>query len=235
MTRETKNILRYCAPFATWIGLQTVLPATAAMYALRSVATLAVLLALFLPARMRAPENPSTAPATNRGAAVLFGILGGLLVFALWVGPEYWVPQRLADFYRTWFCWPIGSPPAASAGPSPYEPAVCGWPLTVAKLAGSAFVIAPVEEIFFRSFLYRWLQKRDFLSVPRTQFDLSAFVWTTGLFLLEHDRPLAAALCAVVYGFLYIRCGLLAAIVAHILTNLLLALFVIHFNLWTFW
>ena len=45
----------------------------------------------------------------------------------------------------------------------------------------------------------------------------------------------AAALCAVVYGFLYIRCGLLAAIVAHILTNLLLALFVIHFNLWTFW
>ncbi len=112
---------------------------------------------------------------------------------------------------------------------------VCGWPLTLAKLAGSAFVIAIVEELFFRSFLYRWLQNRDFASVPLSRFDLSAFMWTVFLFTLEHDRPLAAALCGVIYGFLAIRCGLLSAIIAHITTNLLLGVYVIVGGKWAFW
>ena len=64
---------------------------------------------------------------------------------------------------------------------------------------------------------------------------MSAFLWTVFLFTLEHDRPLAAALCAVVYGLLYLRCGLLAAIVAHVTTNLLLAIYVIHSGQWGFW
>lgn len=233
VTRESKNILAFAAPFATWIGLQTVLPATAGLYALRSLATLAALLFIYLP-RARA-QGEAPAPTPSLPVRLGTGLLGGLLVFVLWVGPEYWIPARLAAFYRTWCCWPLGSLPAASSTPSPYEPAVCGWPLTLAKLAGSAFIIAPAEEIFFRSFLYRWLQQRDFRAVPRTRFDASAFVWMTVLFMLEHDRPLAAAAAAGVYGLVYLRCGLVAASVAHMLTNLLLALYVIKFNLWNFW
>ena len=142
---------------------------------------------------------------------------------------------EISPFYRTWFCWPIGSLPAASTDPSPYDPAVCGWTLTVAKLVGSAFVIAPVEEVFFRSFLYRWLQKRDFLSIPLARFNLSAFLWMVFLFTLEHDRPLAAALAGAVYGFAAIRWGLTSAIIAHVTTNLLLALHVIFSGAWAFW
>ena len=227
MTRESKNILAFCAPFATWIGLQTLLPATAVAYALRSAATLVVLLAVFLPQLRQISENPS--PRTSLGPATLWGLLGGLVVFVLWVVPE------LSTFYRTWFCWPLGSLPAPTTEPSPYDPAVCGWTLTIAKLIGSAFIIAPAEEIFFRSFLYRWLQQRDFLAVPRTNFDVSAFLWMIFLFMLEHDRPLAAVLAGAIYGILYIRCGLFAAILAHVLTNLLLALYVIFYGLWTFW
>ena len=159
----------------------------------------------------------------------MVGILGGLLVLALWILPES------SDFYCKWFVWPIGSLPALSSALPPYCPIRCGWPLTIAKLIGSAFIIAPVEEFFFRSFLYRWLQNRDFLAVPLAHFDLSALLWTIFLFTLEHDRPLAAALCGLIYGLLAIRFGLLSAIVAHVTTNLLLAVYVIVCGQWNFW
>ena len=226
MTQETKTSCAFVAPFATWIVLQTLLPATAGAYAARSGATLLVLLvALPLILGASSPLNSNIQTFKHFGA----GLLGGLIVLALWILPEF------SDLYRTWCVWPLGSLPTASTEPSPYDPSVCGWSLTIAKLVGSAFVIAPVEELFFRSFLYRRLQRRDFTTVPHGSFDLSAFLWTVFLFALEHDRPLAAALCAVVYGFLYIRCGLLAAIVAHVTTNLLLAVYVIHSGQWGFW
>ena len=115
------------------------------------------------------------------------------------------------------------------------HPAVCGWTLTIVKLIGSAFVIAPVEEVFFRSFLYRRLQARDFRAVPLSRFDLSSFLWMVFLFTLEHDRPVVAALAGAAYGLLAIRFGLGSAIVAHVVTNLALGLHVICRGEWWFW
>ena len=251
--RETREIFRYAAPFATWIALQTALPAAAWAYAVRSAAT--ALVGIFClwrggarscatvtesGKRVASPNSEhlgeaALSPLHGLGEAalsplhLLFGLLVGILVTVLWIVPE------ISTFYRTWFCWPIGSLPAASHHPSPYDPAVCGWALTVAKLVGSAFVIAPVEEVFFRSFLYRWLQKRDFRAVPLSRFNLSAFLWMVFLFTLEHDRPLAAAVAGALYGFAAIRWGLASAIAAHVTTNLLLALHVIFSNSWAFW
>ena len=107
--------------------------------------------------------------------------------------------------------------------------------VSIAKLIGSAFIIAPVEEVFFRSFLYRWLIARDFRAVPLSRFDLSAFLWMILLFTLEHDRPVAAAITGALYGLLAIKAGLGSAIAAHVTTNLLLGLHVIHHNAWQFW
>ena len=209
-----------------WIALQTALPATAWAYAVRTAATAAV--GLFCWQRQRMNRTVSQR-STGKMHVVPIGILVGVLVTVLWIVPE------LSDVYRTWFCWPIGSLPTPSSKPSPYDPAVCGWALTITKLIGSAFVIAPVEEVFFRSFLYRWLQQRDFLSVPLSRFDLSAFLWTVFLFTLEHDRPLAAAMAGALYGFTAIRFGLTSAIAAHVTTNLLLALHVMFCGAWAFW
>ena len=240
--RETREIFRYAAPFATWIALQTALPAAAWAYAVRSAATALVGLWCLLAGgprscatvtesgkRVASPNSEHLGEAALSPLHLLAGLLVGILVTVLWIVPE------ISTFYRTWFCWPIGSLPAASHHPSPYDPAVCGWALTVAKLVGSAFVIAPVEEVFFRSFLYRWLQKRDFRAVPLSRFNLSAFLWMVFLFTLEHDRPLAAALAGALYGFAAIRWGLASAIAAHVTTNLLLALHVIFSNSWAFW
>jgi CAAX prenyl protease-like protein len=218
-----KNILYAIAPFAAWILMQTLLPATAWAYAARSAATAIIATLAF---RRLARTDDAVASPGVRGVAA--GLATGLAVCALWI-----LPDDLA-WYRTWMCWPIGSNPVAT-GPSPYDPATCGWPLTITKLVGSAFVIAPVEELFFRSFLYRWLQNRDFTTVPLSRFDMSAFMWTIFLFMLEHDRPAAAAMAGAAYGFVAIRWGLGAAIVAHVVTNLALGLHVIYHGTWGFW
>ena len=130
------------APYAAWMALMAALPATAASYAVRSAVVCALLALYAVLCRVRVGAD-ALRRALAPGAAV------GIAVFALWVLPEGFEP------YRRLFV--VGG--AAQEGPSPYDPAVCGWALTAARLVGSSFVIAPAEELFFRNFLYRWLQK----------------------------------------------------------------------------
>ena len=214
-------------PYAIWMGLLFGLPATAECYAVRTALTAA---AISVAVRYGADAFAPWWSAQRARGPILWGLGIGLLVCFLWIFPERFALYR--DFS---LLGALGLGGGASDAASPYDPAVCGWPLTLAKLVGSAFVIAPVEEVFFRSFLYRWLQRHDFVAVPSTRFDLSALLWTVLLFTLEHDRPLAAALCGLVYGLLFIRCGLLSALTAHVTTNLLLALYVIVCGKWAFW
>lgn len=204
------------APYLVWMALMMLLPATAVDYATRTACTAAALCFYIFTVKPAAPAWPRT---------LTWGVLAGLAVGVLWVAPESF------DWYRRYLI--IGG--GAATEPSPYDPAVCGWPLTLVRLAGSAFVIAAAEELFFRDFLYRWLQKRDWTSVDRRTFDLNAFLWMTALFALEHDRWLAGAAAGALYGLVYIRHGLGAAVTAHVVTNLALGLYVIGRGEWGFW
>lgn len=91
--------------------------------------------------------------------------------------------------------------------------------LLVMRLLGSAFVIAIAEELFFRKWLIRF----------------AGFWWMTALFAIEHDRFLVGAIAGIIYGWIYLRKGLGAAIIAHVTTNFLLGLYVIYFNEWQLW
>lgn len=226
--RTAKDYLP-AVPFAVWIAMQSFLPATALNYAARSAATLAALAGCLYLVRREGGEN-IPGPAC-RLSALLPGLAAGLFVAAFWILPEH------MPFYRKWILWPFGVPLPEPSGPSPYDPEVCGRALMWIKLAGSAFVIAPVEEIFFRSYLYRWIQQGErWREVDLSRFNASAFVWTVGLFALEHSPRFAvAAACGAVYQLVAMKRGLAAAIAAHITTNLVLAAYVIYFGDWGFW
>lgn len=218
MEKTTKSALFYSLPFAVWMGLMFILPSTAESYAIRSAATFLTGFACWT---MHRKGNVSRSTGFDPGkvrVSAVTGLAVGLVVFTLWI----WLPA-----------WPYDEPVAPES--LPYAPETCGWALTIAKLIGSAFIIAPAEELFFRSFLYRRLIARDFTSVPLSRFDLSAFMWVVLLFTLEHDRPISAAITGVAYGLLSIRFGISSAIVAHVTTNLVLALHVIINNAWQFW
>jgi CAAX prenyl protease-like protein len=235
MTASAKATAAAVAPYAVWMGLMSLLPATAGGYAARAAATAAALAAGLLACVRRGCLDDVWGGRASAACAVgtlLWGVGAGLAVCFLWIWPERFAAYR--DFSLLGALGLASSAP--SSEPSPYDPAVCGWALTWVRLVGSAFVIAPVEELFFRSFLYRWLQKGDWTKVPLSRFDVSAFLWMVGVFALEHHTRLAVgAMAGAAYGLLAVRRGLGAAVVAHVVTNLALGLYVVRTGEWGFW
>lgn len=216
-------LLMYIAPFAVWILLQTILPPAAECYAIRSAATALAAAVLW--------RGSSPRLAIPRCRALALSLLAGFFVAAFWILPEE------CAWYRRWVLWPFGFATPLDTAPSPYDPVVCGWPLAIAKLLGSAFVIAPVEEVFFRSFLYRRVMSgAAWRSASLETWNWSAVAWTCFIFSLEHSPRFAvAALCALVYQYTARKCGLAGAIIAHVVTNLVLGIYVIVFGKWNFW
>jgi CAAX prenyl protease-like protein len=213
-----------------WLGLMLLggmLPLDPAWaYAFRTIAVLA-LLGVLRPWRWYGPLPLGHLP---------LALLTGVAVFALWVLPEAWgYESALARTYGRWLVLPLGSVPDARPG-MVYSPPQCGWMLTTLRLLGSGLVIAVAEEYFWRGFLYRWLIARDFLSVKLSVRDWEATAWMTVLFAAEHHRFLAGALAGLAYLELMRRTrSLHAAVLAHIVTNLLLGVYVVITRSYQFW
>ena len=228
-------IAAHVVPFAAWILLLLLLPRLfppgAWQYALRTALGVGLVVAL-------RPWRWYPAPALqNLPLAILVG--GG--VFVIWVVPEIGLGAEpyplLQELYLRFAVLPLGEVPKAAL-PSLYDPAVCGWGLSLTRLAGSAFVIAVIEEFFWRGFLYRWLIDRDFLRPKLGEFEWEAFLTMCLLFGLEHDRWLAGILAGAAYGWLMIRTrDIWAAATAHVITNLLLGIYVLYFGgqAYSFW
>ena len=168
----------------------------------------------------------------------------GALVAAVWIIPE--TPAFGGAFHR-WLIMPPGSfpdyynpafypalPPGHIA--RAFMPQEAGWIMTLIRLAGSACVIAVIEEFFFRGFFYRWLRRSRFWEIPLATFDLQSFITVTAVFALEHDRWFAGLIAGAAYGWLAIRTdSVWTAAAAHFTTNLLLGLFVIMSEQYGFW
>jgi len=110
------------------------------------------------------------------------------------------------------------------------------WLHGLARLAGFALVVPVMEELFWRSLVLRWIEQHDFLGVAPRRIGMRAFLITTTLFALEHDRWFAGALAGMVYNGLYMRSGnLWVPIVAHVVTNAALGVWILHTQNWQFW
>jgi CAAX prenyl protease-like protein len=110
------------------------------------------------------------------------------------------------------------------------------WFFIGVRILGSSLVVPPLEEVFFRSFVYRYIKQTDFQSVPLGAFFPVPFFVTSVLFGLEHHEWLAGILCGFVYqGLLCWKKRLGDAMTAHALTNFLLGIYVVTQNAWKFW
>jgi CAAX prenyl protease-like protein len=110
------------------------------------------------------------------------------------------------------------------------------WPLIALRCVGAALVVPLMEELFWRSFLMRWIRSPQFEAVPPQQVGLKAIVLSTFVFTLAHTLWLAAAIAGLAYAWLYVRTGKLwVPIIAHAVTNGALGVWVVATGRWTFW
>lgn len=160
-------------------------------------------------------------------------LAAGVGVFLLWIGLDTVVAALglVGNYHR--MPGPL-TPwnPFAQYG----EASLWAWILVLTRLIGSSLVVPPLEEVFYRSFVYRYLISSRFETVPMNRFDLRSFVMTSAVFALSHGEWLAALLCGFVYQWTVLRKNRLGdAMVAHAITNFLLGLWVIYRSAWHFW
>lgn len=167
----------------------------------------------------------------------LEAVLAGVAVFALWVGVSgEWTTQQ-----SLWAKLGLTQPPTAppkSWNPQVYfgEGSGLAWLFVGVRIAGTVLVVPPLEEVFYRSFVYRYLANPRFETVPLGQFLPKPFVLTALVFGFAHNEWLAGILCACAYQGLVIRRQRLGdAMAAHAITNLLLGLWVVTRGAWHFW
>jgi uncharacterized protein len=176
-------------------------------------------------------------------------VVAGVLVFAIWVGLDGLYP-KLNELGRIIVC-PIGSSVGLEAwcakapdpAASPWNPntqfgagSALAWIFILTRIVGSSLVVPPMEEVFFRSFLYRYIKNPDFEKVPLGAFYAVPFIVTCLFFGFEHYEWLPGILCGVIYQGLVIRKRRLGdAVTAHAITNFLLGVWVVWRNAWNFW
>lgn len=148
----------------------------------------------------------------------------GVVVFVMWVGLDSYLPML---FHRS----AIFSPATAYGAGS----AMAVFFLIV-RTVGSTLVVPPLEEVVYRSFLYRYLIKPKFLEIPLNRFHWKAFIVTGVIFGIGHYEWLQGILCGFAYQGLVCRKGRLGdAMTAHAITNFLLAVYVIVRSAYFFW
>ncbi len=151
-------------------------------------------------------------------------IVAGVAVFALWVGLEPYYP-KLGTPGKPW------NPHLAFGTGS-----ALAWFFVVVRIVGSSVVVPPIEEVFYRSFIYRYLVRQEFMTVPLGAFSWMPFLVTSAVFGLAHFEWVPGILCGMIYQGLV--CGkkrLGDAMTAHAITNLLLGLWVAGRGAWQFW
>jgi uncharacterized protein len=161
-------------------------------------------------------------PIPSPGKLVL-GAFVGLLVFVLWVGLEGRYP------------------PLSFLGKrSAFDPAELGtawkWAFITVRFLGLVLLVPLIEELFWRSFLIRWLIDPDFLKVPIGRVTPLAAGITSAVFALSHPEWLPALLTGLLWAWLLWQTrSLSACVLSHAVANLALGIYVVATGDWKYW
>jgi hypothetical protein len=218
--------LPYIGPFLAFLGLLAL--SRAAPFAAWAIQAgfVVIMLAVIAVVARSAPDLQSGFRVRDWTGTILLGVA----VFVIWIGPD----QLFPGYRHRWL----------------FENAVMGTAMAglsakshdqVAVLFLRAFravaIVPLVEELFWRSWLMRWIVSDDFLSVPPGTWSARAFWIVAVLFASEHGSYWDVGLAAgVLYNWWMIRTKSLADVVlAHAVTNGCLSAYVVLAGKWEYW
>lgn len=214
-----RRTLAFVAPFAAFIlllALQPLLPTPAWV---RFGVSFAVILVF-----------SRGVLAQGRLARPFSSLLLGVAVFVIWVAPDFLLPgyHDLPLFSNSLLGHAVSSLLAAQKS----DP----WSLLFRVLV-SVVAVPVLEELFWRGWLMRWLIDRHFWRVPLGAWQPAAFWIVALLFASEHGPYWDVGLLAgILYNAWMLRTrSLWDCILAHAVTNGLLAAWVITRGEWQFW
>ncbi len=108
--------------------------------------------------------------------------------------------------------------------------------LAFLRLAGFALVVPLMEELFWRSFMLRWLSAQEFTQVDPAKVGTLAFLLSTALFASEHALWFAGLIAGAAYNLCYMRSrNLWASVLSHAVTNTTLGAFILVTGQWRLW
>jgi len=209
----------YVLPYLIFIALLALQMAVPVPVWLRFAVCMAVILAV------------SRAPLRGGPSKPLASVLIGILVFILWVGPDWIVPGW---HHTILFDNSIMGPPAGNTPPASQTDPV----FLLFRVAVSVIAVPVIEELFWRGWLMRWLiHAKHFEQTPLGAYAPAAFWIVALLFASEHGSFWDVGLAAgVVYNIWMIRTrNLWDCIIAHAVTNGILAAYVIAAGQWQYW
>lgn len=150
-------------------------------------------------------------------------VVTGLVVTALWVGLDGLYPGLPFLGQRTSF--------------DPSRMSQAGrLAFYAVRLAGLVLLVPLIEELFWRSFLIRWIIDNDFPRVPIGMVTPISAAVTSVLFACAHPEWLPALLTGALWAWLLHQTkSLSACLISHAVANLALGLHVIYHGAWHFW
>lgn len=161
------------------------------------------------------------------------GIALGVVGIGIWI----WLCSLHAEQLITQFL-PVWLQPQDRVGFNPLEQLEgrLVWMFVAVRLLGIAIIVPVAEELFWRGFLLRWLIDPDWEKVPLGEFTLASCAIVTLMFSLAHPEWLAAAVyCLLMNGLFYWKKDLWQCVIAHGVSNFLLAIYVLYFEAWQLW
>jgi CAAX prenyl protease-like protein len=223
---EAQPALPYVIPMAGFLILTSVegylpvrgTPPSPAWYPLAYTFKIAVVVALIWLCRSTWRDF---APRPRARSAALAAALG-LLVTLVWVGLDGLYPALPFLAQRTAYDPTVLSPVGRVA-------------FLAIRLFGLVAVVPLIEELFWRSFLMRWLIDQDFKQVPIGKVTPIAAAITSVLCALAHPEWLPALLTGLAWAWLLARTkSLTACVISHAVANLALGVYVIATGHWKF-
>lgn len=180
---------------------------------------MAAIFAVSLPALKGLPSKP------------LLSLLIGLVVFVIWVGPDVISPAWRHSFL---FDNSVIGHPAGNTPPESKNDGV----FLIFRIAISVVAVPVLEELFWRGWLMRWIiEPNHFERLPLGAYTPMAFWLVALLFASEHGSFWDVGLLAgIVYNWWIVRThNLWDCIIAHAVTNAVLAAWVVMGNHWQYW